>query len=77
MAHPEPIVIEIVGIEESRHGWLCEEQDVCGCVVDDDMVVCLRKVQVLVDGMEETGQLTQRWLIVLSGGNISQPGGRF
>ena len=75
MAHPEPIVIEIVGIEESRHGWLCEEQDVCGCVVDDDMVVCLRKVQVLVDGMEETGQ--QRCLIVLSRGGILQPGKRF
>ena len=81
MAHcPKPIVIKIVGIEEGSHGWLREEHDVCGCVVDKDVVVHLRKLQVLVDGMEETGQLTQRWLrwlIILSGGGISQPGKQF
>ena len=55
MAHrPEPIVIEIVGIEEGSRGWSCEEHAVCGCVVDEDVVVRLRKVQVLVDGREET-----------------------
>ena len=76
MAHrPEPIVVEIVGIEEGSRGRLCEEHDVCGCVIDEDVVVCLRKVQVLVDGMEETGQ--QRCLIVLSGGGILQPGKQF
>ena len=55
MAHrPEPIVIEIVGIEEGSRGRSCEEHAVCGSVVDEDVVVCLRKVQVLVDGKEET-----------------------
>ena len=68
-------MIEIVGNEEGSHGRLCEEHDVSGCVVDEDVVVCLWKVQVLVDGMEETGQ--QRCLIVLSGGGILQPGNRF
>ena len=76
MAHrPKPIVIEIVGIEEGSRGWSCEEHAVCGSVLDEDVVVCLRKVQVLVDGMDETGQ--QRCLIVLSGGGILQPGKQF
>ena len=52
--HSEPIVIEIVGIEEGSHGRSCEEHAFCGCVIDEDVVVCLRKVQVLVDGIEET-----------------------
>ena len=55
MAHrPEPIIIEIVGIEEGSRGRSCEEHAVCGSVVDEDVVVRLRKVQLLVDGKEET-----------------------
>ena len=52
--HSEPIIIEIVGIEEGNRGRSCEEHPVCGCVVDEVVVVCLQKVQVLVDGREET-----------------------
>ena len=52
--HSEPIIIEIVGIEEGSRGRSCEEHAVCGSVVDEDVVVRLRKVQVLVDGREET-----------------------
>ena len=49
MAHPPgPIVLEIVGIEEGSRGRLCEEHDVCVCVVDEEMVVHLQKVQVLI-----------------------------
>ena len=43
-------MIEIVGIEKGSCGQSCEEHDVCGCVVDKDVVVSLWKVQVLVDG---------------------------
>ena len=49
MVHsPKTIVLEIVGVEEGSCGRLCEEHDVCGCVVDEDIVVCLRKMQVLI-----------------------------
>ncbi len=47
-------MVEIVGIEEGNRGRSCEEHDVCGSVIDEDVVVRLRKVQVLVDGKEET-----------------------
>ena len=56
MAHcPEPIVIKIVGIEEGSRGQKFEEHNVCGCVVDKDVVVCLQKGQVLINEIEETG----------------------
>ena len=49
MAHcPESIVIEIFGIEEVSCGRSCVEHNICGCVVDEDVVV-------LIDGIEETG----------------------
>lgn len=51
---PEPIVIGIVGIEAGDRGRSCEEHSVCGEVLHEDVVVRLRKVQVLVDGKEET-----------------------
>ena len=52
--HPEPIEIGIVGIEAGDRGRSCEEHIVCGEVLREDVVVRLRKVQVLVDGKEET-----------------------
>ena len=53
MAHrPEPIVIEIVSIEEGRHGQSCDEHNVCGGVMEEDVVVSLWKVQVVVEGIE-------------------------
>ena len=55
IAHrPEPIVIDIIGIEEGSRGLSCEEHNFCGMVMEEDVVVCLRKVQVLGDGKEET-----------------------
>ena len=53
-SYPDPIVIGIVGLEAKDRGRHCEEHDVCGVVVQEDVVVRLRKVQVLVDGKEET-----------------------
>ena len=47
-------MIEIVGIEEGSRGQSCEEHNFCGGVMKEAVVVCLRKVQVLVDGKEET-----------------------
>ena len=53
-AHPPGIVVEIVGTLMGDRGRSCEEHSVCGSVLEEDMVVRLRKVQILVDGMEET-----------------------
>ena len=52
--HPPGIVVEIVGTLMGDRGRSCEEHAVCGSVLEEDMVVRLRKVQVLVDGCEET-----------------------
>jgi hypothetical protein len=52
--HPPGIVVEIVGTEMGNQGHSCEEHAVCGSVLEEDVVVCLWKVQVLVEGHEET-----------------------
>ena len=52
--HPSGVVVEIVGIEMGDCGRSCEEHPVCGVVVEEDTLLRLRKVQILVDGEEET-----------------------
>jgi hypothetical protein len=53
--HPSGVVVEIVGTEQGDQGRSCEEHPInCGEVMAEDVVVRLRKVQVLVDGKEET-----------------------
>ena len=52
--HPPGVVVEIVGTLMGDRGRSCEEHAVCGSVLEEEMVVRLRKVQVLVDGCEET-----------------------
>ena len=53
--HPSGITVEIVGIEASSNGRSCEEHNVCGSVLTEDVVVRLRKVQVVNGkGIEET-----------------------
>jgi hypothetical protein len=52
--HPSGIVIEIVGTEMSCQGRSCEEHDICGEVLKEDIVVRLRKIQLMVQGKEET-----------------------
>ena len=48
-------MVEIVGTERGDQGRSCEEHDVnCGEVLAEDVVVRLRKVQILVEGKEET-----------------------
>jgi hypothetical protein len=52
--HPPGIVVEIVGAEAGDRGRTCKEHTVnCSEVLEEDMVVRLRKVQVVVDGREE------------------------
>jgi hypothetical protein len=52
--HPPGVIVEIVGTLMGDRGRSCEEHAVCGSVLEEDMVVRLLKVQVLVDGCEET-----------------------
>ncbi len=51
---PPGIVVEIVGSDAGDQGCRCEEHPVnCGFVFEEDVVVRLRKVQVVIDGREE------------------------
>jgi hypothetical protein len=54
--HPSGITVKVVGIEASSNGSSCEEHDVCGSILAEDVVVRLRKVQIVnaKEGMEET-----------------------
>jgi hypothetical protein len=53
--HPPGIVVEIVCTDAGDRGRTCEEHQVnCGIVLEEDVVVHLRKVQVVIDGREET-----------------------
>ncbi len=47
-------LVEIVGSQMSCRGRSCEEHELCGDeVLKEDVVVCLRMVQLVVDGKEE------------------------
>ena len=52
--HPTGVVVEIVGTIMSDRGRSCEHHACCGEILEEDVVVRLRKVQVDVDGKEET-----------------------
>ena len=59
--HLSGIVVEIVGTEMSCQGRSCEEHDNCGEVLKEDVVVHLRKIQLMVEGKEETA-ITEIWV---------------
>ena len=50
---PTGLTLEVVGIESSSQGRSCESHATCGCLVKDDVLLRLRKVQVLIEGKEE------------------------
>jgi hypothetical protein len=52
--HPCGILVEIVGTTVSCQGRSCEEHEICGDVLKEDVVVRLRKMQLMVEGKEET-----------------------
>ncbi len=52
--YPTGVVVEIVGTEVGDRSRSCEEHpNNCGEVLAEDVVVCLRKVQIQVEGREE------------------------
>jgi hypothetical protein len=52
--HPTGITVEIVGTECNSNGRSCDEHDVCGSLLAEDVVVRFRKVQIIVNGNEES-----------------------
>ncbi len=45
----QPHVLEIVGTARGDRGWSCDDHTICGLeVVQEDVVVCLRREQILV-----------------------------
>ena len=52
--HPCGDTVEIVGVNSSTNGRSCEEHPICGVVVIEDVVLCLRKVQVLMNQQEQS-----------------------
>jgi hypothetical protein len=48
--HPTGVVMKIVGTEVDDRGRSCDEHSNCGEVRAEDVVVCLRKVQIQVEG---------------------------
>ena len=59
--HPSGETVEIVGINSATNGRSCEEHTICGHVLEEDMVVRLRKVQVMIQGREE-GVIAAFWV---------------
>ncbi len=58
--HPTGVVVEIVGTEMDDWGHSCEEHSNYGEVLAEDVVVRLQKVQIQVEGWEETVITTYR-----------------
>ena len=52
--HPWGRTVKILGIILPRNGRSCKEHPICCCVLQEDSVVCFRKVLVLIDGKEES-----------------------
>ena len=48
--HPGGILIDIVGTTMSCQGHLYKENEICGEVLKEDMVVLLHKMQLMVEG---------------------------
>ena len=52
--HPLGEIVEIVGINSNTNGRSCEEHHTCGCVLEEDTLVRLRKCQVYINGHEQS-----------------------
>ena len=52
--HPLGEIVEIVGINSNTNGRSCEEHHTCGCVLEEDCLVRLRKRQVYINGREQS-----------------------
>ena len=60
-ANPSGVTLDIIGAEASNHGRSCEEQDVCGSILANDVVIALWKLQVIIEGKEESA-ISASWV---------------
>ena len=58
--HPCGDTVEIVGVNSPMNGQSCEEHPICGEVVIEDVVLHLRKVQVL---MNQQSAIAAFWIL--------------
>ena len=56
------ITVEIVGIGRSDRGCPCEEHDVCGTVLQEDLVVRISHMQIIGDTGKEESALAVYWI---------------
>ena len=59
--HPTSETVEILGLNQAMNGRSCPDHDNCSSVVKPDVVVRLRKVQVIIQGKEESA-ITAYWV---------------
>ena len=52
--HPTSETVEILGLNQATNGRSCPDHDNCSSVVKPDVVAHLRKVQVIIQGKEES-----------------------
>ena len=52
--HPTGETVEILGLNQATNGRSCPDHENCSSVVKPDVVVRLRKVQVIIQGKEES-----------------------
>ena len=53
-SHPLGEIVEIVGINSNTKGCSCEKHHTCGCVLEKDSLIRLRKHQVYINGHEQS-----------------------
>ena len=53
-SHPIGETVETVGINSNTNGRSCEEHHTCGCVLEEDTLIQLRKCQVYINGYEQS-----------------------
>ncbi len=63
--HPTGVVVKIVGTEMDDQGRSCEKHSNCGEVMAKNVVLCLQKVQIQVEGQEKM-VIAAYWITVLS-----------
>ena len=60
--HPCGDTVEIIGVNSPTNRQSCEEHPICGEVVIEDVVLHLRKVQVLINQQEESAVVAS-WVL--------------
>ena len=60
--HPSGVTVDIFGIARGNRGCSCEENKVCGAVLQEDSVVRIRHEQIIGDTGKEESALAVYWI---------------